>query len=428
VELCLIPPASRRPIRARVTGSLAGHSLASVILLVLLLSPFSVSSNQAAGLEQAKANATEHAADAACLGCHKQQALPYQHTSHHWTSQLVTRASMRFSLPGGPKTLLIIDPAKTSDEPYLFFQIKTSDHRYYQSAVTGWGSRRQTRTEPMDIVIGSGRRGQTFLYWDADRLFELPISYWTEGQQWINSPGYGDGTADFSRPVNPGCLECHATAIRALSADPFTNSYEKSTLVTGISCETCHGSGQAHMAKQRSGSSREIRGEDESILNPIRFSRDRQVDLCALCHSGTQRTEVAPAFSFVPGEPLNNYFRPLLSPDVERPDVHGNQVGLLRRSRCFLASPKMSCSTCHDVHAAERPAAAYSDRCLSCHQWQSCGVAKKIGPRIADNCIDCHMPVQATNVIVSETAGKVTRATMRNHWIKVYPGPASPVR
>jgi hypothetical protein len=36
------------------------------------------------------------------------------------------------------------------------------------------------------------------------------------------------------------------------------------------------------------------------------------------------------------------------------------------------------------------------------------------------------MPVQATNVIVSETAGKVTRATMRNHWIKVYPYPASP--
>jgi hypothetical protein len=36
------------------------------------------------------------------------------------------------------------------------------------------------------------------------------------------------------------------------------------------------------------------------------------------------------------------------------------------------------------------------------------------------------MPVQATNVIVSETAGKVTRATMRNHWIKAYSDPTSP--
>jgi hypothetical protein len=41
------------------------------------------------------------------------------------------------------------------------------------------------------------------------------------------------------------------------------------------------------------------------------------------------------------------------------------------------------------------------------------------------NCIDCHMPVQPTNVIVSETADQVVRATMRNHWIKVYPAASS---
>jgi hypothetical protein len=44
-----------------------------------------------------------------------------------------------------------------------------------------------------------------------------------------------------------------------------------------------------------------------------------------------------------------------------------------------------------------------------------------MGHKIAGDCIDCHMPVEATNVIVSETAGKVVRAKMRNHWIKVYP-------
>jgi hypothetical protein len=211
-------------MEAGVAGGIASHagrSLASVALLGVLLCPSSAFSSQAGGIEQAKANATEHAGDAACLGCHKQQALPYLHTSHHLTSQLVTPASMKFSRPAGARTLMIVDPAKRSDEPYLFFQIKASDDRYYQSAVTGWGSKRQTRTEPMDIVIGSGRRGQTFLYWDADRLFELPISYWTDGHEWINSPGYGDGTADFGRPVNPGCLECHATGSARL---PFADS------------------------------------------------------------------------------------------------------------------------------------------------------------------------------------------------------------
>ena len=31
------------------------------------------------------------------------------------------------------------------------------------------------------------------------------------------------------------------------------------------------------------------------------------------------------------------------------------------------------------------------------------------------------MPIEETDVIVSQTAGKVVHAKMRNHWIKVYP-------
>jgi hypothetical protein len=31
------------------------------------------------------------------------------------------------------------------------------------------------------------------------------------------------------------------------------------------------------------------------------------------------------------------------------------------------------------------------------------------------------MPLQQTNAIVSETAGRLLRTSMRTHWIKVYP-------
>ena len=44
----------------------------------------------------------------------------------------------------------------------------------------------------------------------------------------------------------------------------------------------------------------------------------------------------------------------------------------------------------------------------------------KLGPQIAENCIDCHMPVQASNLIVSDVNGTSVRARVRNHWIKVY--------
>ena len=47
------------------------------------------------------------------------------------------------------------------------------------------------------------------------------------------------------------------------------------------------------------------------------------------------------------------------------------------------------------------------------------------GARIRDNCIDCHMPVQESNLIISNVNGKQIKARMRNHWIKVYAAPGN---
>lgn len=356
--------------------------------------------------------------DYACVGCHKEQSLPYQHTSHHLTSQLATPQSILGLQHAASDKLVISDPAKDPSQPGLSFTIAPKGDKFYETAVTGWPPDLQIRSEPLDLVTGSGTRGQTYLYWQEDKLFELPVSYWTEGHRWINSPGYENGSADFSRPINPGCLECHATYIQALSDDPSTNQFDRQSLIVGISCETCHGPGAAHVAKQQA---EPLHVHDASILNPATFSRDRQIDGCALCHGGLQRQEIQPAFSYVPGEPLSRFFKPLPGPLADHPDVHGNQVGLLEQSKCFLASPRMNCSTCHDVHAPEQAATSYSAKCLTCHQWQSCGESKRLGHSIVSNCIDCHMPVQPTNVIVSETAGKEARAEMRTHWIKIYP-------
>jgi hypothetical protein len=369
---------------------------------------------------EAGAGRANYVGDAVCVSCHKKQGLPYLHTSHYLTSQLANKESVLGSFQDGSNVLAIADPTNTA-EPVLYFKMEAKEGGYYETAVTGWGKQVQIRAERIDIVTGSGVRGATYLYWQGNELFELPVSYWTDGRQWINSPGYENGSVDFSRPVNPGCLECHATYIRPLSQDPATNRYDKNSLETGISCERCHGPGAEHMRRQKARPA-SAASTGQAILNPAKFSRDRQVDLCALCHNGIQREATAAAFSYIPGKPLSDYFKPLHVETAEHPDVHGNQVGLLQRSRCYLSSPDMTCSTCHDVHAKEQPAAAYSAKCLSCHQWQNCGVSKTMGHSIANNCIDCHMPVEPTTVIVSETADKVVRATMRNHWIKVYPG------
>ena len=362
-----------------------------------------------------------YAGDAACLPCHKKQTLSYFRTSHKLTSQPASKDSILGSFAEGSNILMISDAPKTSMDPRLYFKMEARNDGFHQTAVAERGLQRLDRSERFDIVIGSGARGQTYLYWSGDELYELPVSYWTEGHQWINSPGYRDGTANFARHVDPRCLECHATYIKPLSPDPQTNIYEKASLVDGISCESCHGPGAEHVANESRSSAGPAKRGDRAILNPAKFERDRQIDQCALCHNGTQREELAPAFSYLPGKPLDKYLAPNPLDAVDRPDVHGNQVGLLKRSRCYLSSPAMTCSTCHNVHAPERAAAEYSARCLSCHQWQNCGVSRKMGSKIAKNCIDCHMPLVRTNAIVSETSGRVVRTSIRTHWIKVYP-------
>ena len=364
----------------------------------------------------------KYAGDAACLTCHQEQSTPYVHTAHHLTSQPGNKDSILGSFHDGSNVLMIADPATASDNPGLYFKMEAKPDGFYQMAVAGWPGQLQRKSERMDVVIGSGVRGQSYLYWHDDRLFELPVSHWSDGSRWINSPGYKDGTMNFSRAVVPRCLECHATSIVTRSRDPLSNQYDPSSLVTGISCERCHGAGTNHIAfheaKAKAGTPVEL--AEETILNPAKFARDRQVDLCALCHNGIRREELVPAFSFTPGETLDNYLRSNEGGVSAHPDVHGNQVGLLQKSRCYLSSPNMSCSTCHDVHRPERAAASYSDRCLTCHRVESCGMSKTMGHKIVDNCIDCHMPVESTAAIASETAGQVIRPKMRNHWIKVY--------
>jgi hypothetical protein len=184
-------------------------------------------------------------------------------------------------------------------------------------------------------------------------------------------------------------------------------------VVLGISCERCHGPTAEHveaMTKKDPGA---------SIFRLATLSRERQIDVCAQCHGG-RRFPLTAAFSYLPGEPLDNYY----SHDQPNPeatvDVHGNQVALLQRSRCYQSSNNLVCSTCHDVHQRQRDAAAFSARCLECHRPQSCGEYRKFKDKIVSGCVDCHMPVQASNLIMSNSNGKQTRAMVRTHWIKVY--------
>src|SRR5271168_3168530 len=154
------------------------------------LSVATVQASNISNADRAGSRRGDYVGDAACVSCHKEQGLNYLHTSHYLTSRPVNKDSVLGSFQEGANVLMIVDPASTNAEPGLYLKMEAKDGGYFQTAVTGWGTQLEKRTERMDIVTGSGVRGATYLYWEEDQLFELPVSYWTDGHRWINSPGY----------------------------------------------------------------------------------------------------------------------------------------------------------------------------------------------------------------------------------------------
>src|SRR2546422_4660194 len=186
--------------------------------------------------------------------------------------------------------------------------------------------------------------------------------------------------------------------------------------VLGISCEKCHGDGSAHVRYQ---TSHPMETSGRYILNPARFSRDRKVDNCALCHAG-ERDPKVPPFSYRPGDKLDDYFAPPANAAATA-DVHGNQVALLQGSKCFRSSPGMSCSTCHDVHRPQRDVTALLEKWLACHETSRHPMATEMGERLTTACIDCHMPNRRSKAIEINTPTKQFALYFRSHAIGIYP-------
>jgi len=356
--------------------------------------------------QEAKPARTEFAGEDACRNCHAEEFRTYGETAHHRTSEPPSKETILGSFADGQNVM------KTSN-PFLSFRMEAKADGFYQTAVWEIASAATTRTEKVDVVIGSGRRGQTYLYWKKGQLFQLPVSYWTDLHAWINSPNYQDGEANFEKRVLPNCLACHMSYAAAIGSPVYSNEFRKDSLVLGISCERCHGPGKKHAEAMAA------KGPDAIVARIGRLSRAKQVEVCAQCHGGL-RAPIEDPFSYVPGEELEKYFRSPGGTVLKTADVHGNQVGLLQMSKCYQSSPNMGCTTCHDVHRTQREAPAFAERCLTCHGVESCGEFSKMGRRLEGKCVDCHMPVETSNVIISSLNGKPTKAMVRSHWIKVY--------
>lgn len=355
---------------------------------------------------------SEYAGGQACAVCHKDIYDAHIHTAHYHTSEPADEKNVRGSFADGRNTF------QFSENEYIAME-RRKGHLYQVDYLNG----KESLAASIDITTGSGKRGQTYLYWEDNKLFQLPISYFTPLDRWTNSPGYANRVR-FNRPITVRCLECHSTYFQMTSDDQAGNDeFSRTGIVYGVDCEKCHGPGTQHIAFHKEHPQEK---QARYIINTGKLTRQQSLDMCRLCHGGGL-VKTAPSFSFMPGDTLSDFFQlPQDAPDPQAIDVHGNQYGLLASSKCFQGS-QMTCNTCHDAHRNEEGMlAVFSAKCMNCHNPEHnnfCKLKNKERYDIARNCIDCHMPELTSRAIMVLQEGEEvpTPASMRTHYITIYP-------
>lgn len=351
---------------------------------------------------------------ASCKQCHKSVYDSYVATSHFNSTQASSIKNIVGSFIAGQNTFAV--------NPETKIVMEHRDSGLFQVLYVK-GKEQEARR--MDITFGI-KHAQTFLYWQGNKTFELPISYYTSVHTWASSPAY-PSVMIFKRSIGKGCFECHSSYIDG-KLNPTNQGveevFDKNSLITGIDCQRCHGPATNHVNYHLA---YPYLKEAKYIVTSHSLSRQQKLDACAVCHSGNDRQKEISSFRFKMGDTLANFFSPWAHRNTNMEfDVHGNQYNLMAQSQCFLQSKTLTCSTCHDPHTnASTNLSEYSKKCISCHANTRHSVIKKdatVSDTIESNCIDCHMPEQPSRAITFQLAGSSLKSAylLRTHKIAIY--------
>ncbi len=288
----------------------------------------------------------------------------------------------------------------TSNLTYRAF--KTDDGRFWQEeSLPGTQYRRKLEAV---MAIGSGNHTRSYLSWLDGTLVQLPLTYYFDAKRWDLSPGYDTNNLRMSRPITSKCLFCHNDLSQTV-ADTIA-SYE-SPFAIGISCERCHGQGNAHIDYRMEGNAPEHGSPDPTILNPKHLSEVRQQQLCEQCHLQGRSRRLNDAHTWAqydPRTPLHEY----MTIYVERiqTDAFGiaSHGARLQQSKCYQ-SGELGCSTCHNPHAPSTKAAYVKD-CKGCHT-----VGCKNPDHTNGYCPQCHMP--------KGTPSDIPHVQFSDHFIRI---------
>ncbi|HEV3449075.1 MAG TPA: tetratricopeptide repeat protein [Gemmataceae bacterium] len=348
----------------------------------------------------------------ACAPCHAKRVAEFQTTRHFLACRLAHADSMPPGFAPGQGRY-------TTRNPALRFDMAQADGNFTVTAVRSTAQGDQRTTAPIGLIYGSaGAADEIYFTWHGNGLYELPIAWLHPQRRWAEQPLDPQGAGDFTRTTTPRCLECHNTWFEHVPGTE--NQYQANDAILGVTCEKCHGPGRDHVAYHQAHPTAE---SGHAIVHPGHLARARQMDVCAQCHSNAPKLR-GPAFSYRPGERLEQYFRTNVNTRREEDHV-ANQVSYLRQSKCFQKHDGLTCTTCHNPHRSSVPgnASAVQRACLKCHKPADCAEQERVPAAVRSNCVGCHMPRFTRIQVFFHTEDEQYLPPIRphEHRIAVYP-------
>ena len=210
----------------------------------------------------------DFAGEQKCAGCHQAVYETHIQTAHFATAQTAEEKYIHGSYKKGRN-----EYAYTPD---IVLKMEKRDSGLFQVA---YFKKEEKKAMRFDMVIGSGVMGQSFLTWRENKLFQLPITYFTAADRWSNSPGFPSGKVMIDRPITSRCLECHASFAEGIAGPAM----DRKKMMLGVTCEKCHGPAAKHVSYQTENPKEK---KAKFIVNPASLSRQLQLDVCSYCHGG----------------------------------------------------------------------------------------------------------------------------------------------
>ena len=429
-------------------GSLPARMIAYAVFSVALDLAFLLSATAAGTrsgaprLLPAVAPAAPYIGSSACAECHKTEHDSWHRTFHRTMTQVATPESVAGTFDGSRILADGLEYKVLQADGRLWAEMPDPDVMMYvvQGGRKIPPEKIPRATVPVVMATGSHHH-QT--YWVASPRYPgllqtLPLVYLVAERRWIpRDEAFLRGPADRDRIItqwNHHCIRCHSTG-GVPGLDEATGRLNSSVSELGISCEACHGPGEAHARKQRNlkslGLDTTSETHDETIVNPSTLDPKRSSQICGQCHGDfITRDEFAMEFAkhgspYRPGDDLHRTrhypIHPASRPSAERAAelekntrffnerwwddgtllAGGREYTAMLGSECYRRSG-LSCVSCHSMHKSDpntqmKPGLDGPSACTKCHSEPKFTTAPRQhtfhqNSSAGSDCLNCHMP------------------------------------